>query len=242
MSVCAIDPLDLFLLDTLHTNTDCRSESTHTLTLYECRKSNQKDSTTKDSSTNTNTKTKANGGLVRHIPQVASSLFFQHNEALSPPYHVLVDTNFINFSIQNKLELVQAMMDCLYAKCIPCITDCVMAELEKLGVKYRIALRFEFQHLKKRYNVSKTINRVARDPRFERLPCSHKGTYADDCLVNRILQHRCYIVATCDRDLKRRIRKVPGVPIMYIAGRKYAIERLPEVCILCIHMYLYYLT
>ncbi|KAJ3364609.1 hypothetical protein HDU91_002497 [Kappamyces sp. JEL0680] len=152
--------------------------------------------------------------VVRHIPQVASSLFFQHNEALVPPYQVIVDTNFINFSIQNKLEMVKAMMDCLYAKCIPCITDCVMAELEKMGEKYRIALR------------------VARDPRFERLPCSHKGTYADDCIVNRIMQHRCYIVATCDRDLKRRIRKVPGVPIMYISSRKYAIERLPEAPLL----------
>jgi hypothetical protein len=27
------------------------------------------------------------------------------------------------------------MMDCLYAKCTPCITDCVMGELEKLGGK-----------------------------------------------------------------------------------------------------------
>ena len=72
---------------------------------------------------------------------------------------------------------------------------------------------------------------MARDPRFERLPCSHKGTYADDCIVQRVMQHRCYIVATCDRDLKRRIRKVPGVPIMYLAGRKYAIERLPEVSV-----------
>ncbi|CAI2177580.1 19777_t:CDS:2 [Funneliformis geosporum] len=144
---------------------------------------------------------------IHNVPQVASSLFFRHNTALGPPYQILVDTNFINFSIQNKLELVQAMMDCLYAKCIPCITDCVMAELEKLGPKYRIALR------------------VARDPRFERLPCTHKGTYADDCLVQR---HKCYIVATCDRDLKRRIRKIPGIPIMYISNRKYTIERLPE--------------
>ncbi|KAF7721183.1 rRNA-processing protein fcf1 [Apophysomyces ossiformis] len=149
--------------------------------------------------------------VARHMPQVASSMFFQYNSALGPPYHVLVDTNFINFSIQNKLELVKSMMDCLYAKSIPCITDCVMAELEKLGPKYRIALK------------------IARDPRFERLPCSHKGTYADDCLVNRIMQHKCYIVATCDRDLKRRIRKVPGIPIMYISGRKYVIERLPEL-------------
>ena len=49
--------------------------------------------------------------------QVASSLFLQHNTALVPPYRVLIDTNFINFSLQNKLELVSGMMDCLYAKC-----------------------------------------------------------------------------------------------------------------------------
>ena len=69
---------------------------------------------------------------------------------------------------------------------------------------------------------------VAKDPRFERLTCAHKGTYADDCLVNRVTEHRCYIVGTCDKDLKRRLRKVPGVPIMYITQHKYSIERMPE--------------
>lgn len=121
-------------------------------------------------------------------PQAPSSLFFQYNTALSPPYSVLVDTNFISHTIQHKLEIIPTMMDCLYAKCIPIITDCVLAELEKLGQKYRLALR------------------VAKDPRFERIKCDHKGTYADDCLVDRVIKHRVYIVATNDRDLKRRIR------------------------------------
>ncbi|XP_040831217.1 rRNA-processing protein FCF1 homolog isoform X2 [Ochotona curzoniae] len=76
----------------------------------------------------------------REVPQHPSCLFFQYNTQLGPPYHILVDTNFINFSIKAKLDLVQSMMDCLYAKCIPCITDCVMAEIEKLGQKYRVAL------------------------------------------------------------------------------------------------------
>ncbi|KAK2463139.1 hypothetical protein APHAL10511_004794 [Amanita phalloides] len=147
---------------------------------------------------------------VRRVPQVASSLFLAHNTALVPPYRVLIDTNFINFSLQNKLELISGMMDCLYAKCIPCVTDCVMAELEKLGHRYRVALR------------------VARDPRFERLKCTHIGTYADDCLVQRVTSHKCYIVATCDRELRRRIRQIPGVPLMYIVKRRYAIERLPD--------------
>ncbi|XP_035772612.1 rRNA-processing protein FCF1 homolog [Anopheles albimanus] len=142
--------------------------------------------------------------------QVSSAMFFQYNTQLGPPYHILVDTNFVNFSIKNKLDIIKTMMDCLYAKCTPYITDCVQAELEKLGPKYKLALR------------------IIKDPRFERLPCMHRGTYADDCLVQRVTQHKCYIVATNDKDLKRRIRKIPGVPIMNVALNRYVIERMPD--------------
>jgi len=74
-------------------------------------------------------------------PQSSSALFFQYNTQLGPPFHILVDTNFINFSIKNKLDVLQSMMDCLYAKCVPYVTDCVYGELEKLGAKYRLALK-----------------------------------------------------------------------------------------------------
>lgn len=154
--------------------------------------------------------TTLNGEIVRHVEQANSALYFQYNTQLGPPYQVILDTNFINFSIQNKLDPHESMLNCLYAKCIPCITDCVMAELEKLGRKYKLAMK------------------IARDPRMRRLKCTHKGTYADDCICERIQQHKCYIVATCDRDLKRRIRKVPGVPIMFIQQHKYSIERMPD--------------
>ena len=130
-----------------------------------------------------------------------------------------------------------------------------MAELEKLGPRYRVALKYFPPIMFRRhgfFNISLSFSlRVAKDPRFERLPCTHSGTYADDCLVNRVTQvslsrccffffactplmstiisqHKCYIVATCDKDLKRRIRKIPGVPIMYISSRQFSIERLPE--------------
>ncbi|XP_075722743.1 rRNA-processing protein FCF1 homolog [Rhipicephalus microplus] len=147
---------------------------------------------------------------VSEAPHYSSALFFKYNTQLGPPFRILIDTNFINFAIKNKLDVIQSMMDCLYAKCIPYVTDCVIGELEKLGSKYRVALR------------------IAKDPRFVRLPCMHRGTYADDCLVERVTQHKCYIVATCDKDLKRRIRKVPGVPIMYIYQRRFSIERMPD--------------
>lgn len=101
-------------------------------------------------------------------------------------------------------------MDTLYATVNPIITSCVMAELEKMGPKYRIALQ------------------IARDERWTRLPCDHTGTYADDCIVDRVVKQRVYCVATNDRDLKRRIRKVPGVPILSVARGKYVVERLPD--------------
>lgn len=148
--------------------------------------------------------------MVVKSPQVPSSLFFQHNTALQPPYPILVDTNFLSLTVHHKLDMLQSLMDCLYASVRPIITSCVMAELEKLGPKYRIALR------------------IARDERWERLPCDHKGTYADDCVVDRVQKNRIYIVATNDRDLKRRVRKIPGVPILSVAKGKYVIERLPD--------------
>lgn len=65
------------------------------------------------------------------------------------------DTDLIRHGTRH--YLYSSAMDCLLAKCHILITDCVMAELEKLGTKYRVALR------------------IAKDPRFERVPCHHKG-------------------------------------------------------------------
>ncbi|KAF4547322.1 putative rRNA-processing protein FCF1 [Elsinoe fawcettii] len=170
-----------------------------------------RDARLKKNQAKTETKaTKKDDNLIREIPQAPSSMFFQHNAALQPPYQILVDTNFLSLTVHHKLELQKTLMDLLYASVRPIITSCVLAELEKLGPKYRIALR------------------IARDERWERLECDHKGTYADDCIVDRVYKNRIYLVGTNDRDLKRRLRKIPGVPIISVAKGKYVVERLPD--------------
>lgn len=148
--------------------------------------------------------------LPKNIPKTPSYMYFKHNKSLRPPYNVLIDTNFFSFALKQKIDIVKGIMDCLCAGCIVCVTDCVIAELEKLGRKHKMALS------------------AARDPSFERLKCTHKGIYADDCLVERVQMHRCYIVATCDRDLKKRLRQIDGVPIMYVAYYRFKVEQLPE--------------
>uniref|UniRef100_A0A8C6INB1 Uncharacterized protein n=1 Tax=Mus spicilegus TaxID=10103 RepID=A0A8C6INB1_MUSSI len=95
------------------------------------------------------------------------------------------------------------MTDCLYSKCIHCITDCVMTKTEKLGQKYHEALR------------------ISRDPQFDRYPCTHKGTYAVDLLTqSSSAQVYCYIVTTVGWDLKQRILKFLLIPIMWISNQR----------------------
>lgn len=124
------------------------------------------------------------------------------------PTHLELTTS-ITFSLHHPPNH-HLHQDALFATVTPTITSCVMAELEKLGPKYRLALQ------------------IARDERWQRLECSHKGVYADDCIVDRVVKQRIWLVATNDRDLKRRIRKVPGVPIVSVARGKYVVERLPD--------------
>ena len=76
---------------------------------------------------------------IREVEQQHSSLFFSYNTNLVPPFRVILDTNFINSSLQNKCDIFKCLMDLLLAKCIPCVTDCIIAELEKMGSKYEFS-------------------------------------------------------------------------------------------------------
>uniref|UniRef100_A0A2P2HYA3 rRNA-processing protein FCF1 homolog n=2 Tax=Hirondellea gigas TaxID=1518452 RepID=A0A2P2HYA3_9CRUS len=145
---------------------------------------------------------------INEAPQTSSALFFNYNTQLGPPYLIILDTNFVNFAIKVKVDIIDGMMDCMYAKCIPYLTDCVRGELETMGERYRLALK------------------IIKDPRIKSLACTHKGIYADDCIVARVKQSKCYIVATCDKLLKRRIRKIVGVPIMTVGQHKFVVERM----------------
>lgn len=150
------------------------------------------------------------GNFIKSKPDHFSELFFHHNKALGPPYHVICDTNFFYYARRAKKDIFREMTRILLAKCYIYVTDCIVAEAEKLGRKYKSMLR------------------SMKDPRIRRLTCQHKGTYADDCICQRVENNRIYIIATCDRDLKKRIRKIPGVPIVFIQAFRFNVERLPE--------------
>ena len=72
------------------------------------------------------------------------------------------------------------MMDCLYAECTPCITDCVLAELEKLGQKYRVALK---------------VAKVRSTPSFVMTACKHhtQHTHIFESPQSRRLRHALHM-------------------------------------------------
>lgn len=135
--------------------------------------------------------------------------YFEINHSLNPPYNVILDTNFINMSLRRKLDIERELIKCLSSRVTMCITECVIAELEKLGKVHILALK------------------VVKGPKFKRLSCDHKGTYADSCFIERVKVHPCFIIATCDKELKQKLRKVPGVPILAVHGMRYEVEALP---------------
>lgn len=52
------------------------------------------------------------GEVVREVPQMPSHMFFQSNQALVPPYNVLVDTNFcMSRTLPDSLPLTRSMVE-----------------------------------------------------------------------------------------------------------------------------------
>lgn len=67
-------------------------------------------------------------------PQVSSALYFKHNTALGPPYRVLVDTNFINFSIQNKVSDANVLV---FIILVFSMLDAGLPSVGRSGMKFR---------------------------------------------------------------------------------------------------------
>ena len=66
------------------------------------------------------------------------------NVQLKPPYNILIDTNFVKFAQQERLEIEREAMTALCGTVKLFVTDCVFAELELLKEKAKLALEYLF--------------------------------------------------------------------------------------------------
>mmetsp|Transcript_18749 Transcript_18749/g.29267 ORF Transcript_18749/g.29267 Transcript_18749/m.29267 type:complete len:135 (+) Transcript_18749:1023-1427(+) len=127
------------------------------------------------------------------------------------PFYILIDTNFVYFSIKNKLDLLNSFLDCFCSRFVICTTECVLKELENLGQKFKVALK------------------ILKGDFVQIISCFHspKIKYADDCLLFNSINNKFFIIATCDKKLQKRIRKFTNSRIIFIQARKFKLW--PEV-------------
>ena len=60
-----------------------------------------------------------------------------------------------------------------------------------------------------------------------KLGCLHPSSivYADDCILNFIKNKNFFTVATCDKDLMRRVAKISETPVISIRKKKFNLIR-----------------
>lgn len=85
-----------------------------------------------------------------------------------------------------------------------------MDGIEKLGQKDQVSLR------------------TAKDPRPEGFPNIHKGSYEDGYLAQSSPRQMVH-TASVDPDLKKKMLKIPAVPVMCVSDQGYTNEPVQMV-------------
>ncbi|XP_015610300.1 rRNA-processing protein UTP23 homolog [Cephus cinctus] len=146
--------------------------------------------------------------ISRHKKVQKNLAFYVNNFKFRQPYQVLIDGTFSFAALQNKFNIQDQLPKYLQAETKLLSTQCVILETEKLGSKV-----FGAMLIVKQFAVHKCGH--------EKQPVS-----GSKCLLSMLGKENPsrYIIATQDRDLQEHVRKVPGVPLIYLHGKAPTLE------------------
>ncbi|KAK4047889.1 hypothetical protein OIO90_006050 [Microbotryomycetes sp. JL221] len=123
------------------------------------------------------------------------------------PYQLLADAAFIEACVQQKLDIDARLRDVLQGSVKPMITQCSMQALYDKG-----------QQAQQVTNAAKL---------FERRKCNHlKSRPEHECLTAMAGKDNSnrYIIATQSLDLRKQLRAVAGLPLVYISRSVMLLE------------------
>lgn len=139
--------------------------------------------------------------------------FYRLHFGVHEPYHVIVDGTFITHALQQKIHIKEQLPKVLEGRATPMVTGCVMAELRKLG--------------------DRAMGAAIIAKGFYRLKCGHDDAPlgAAQCVAQQIGEsnERRFLVATQDPILSKRLRSVPGVPLLRLHGQVPQLEEPSDV-------------
>lgn len=139
--------------------------------------------------------------------------FYINNFNFRQPYQLLIDGTFCVAALNNKINIADNMPRYLQGELKLLTTPCAIVEMEKLGPKVFGALK-----ILKNFALHK---------------CCHdkRPVPAVDCLLSMVKNYneKHYVVATQDRDLQGKIRRLPGVPLLYLHQKAPVLDPPTEV-------------
>lgn len=126
--------------------------------------------------------------------------FYKYNFNFREPFQILLDGTFCQAALRNKIQIKEQMPKYFMGEVQLCTTNCAMKELESLG--------------KDLYGAKIILQR------FQVRNCKHfkNPVPASECLLSMLEEtnpHH-YFVATQDHDVTAGLKKIPGVPLLYI--------------------------
>lgn len=140
-------------------------------------------------------------------------LVYNHTFKFREPYQVLVDDQLVLDTFNSSFDLAKGLKRTLQAEVKPMITQCCMQALYETNNQ----------------------GAIESAKQYERRRCNHNPKEPEtpsDCLnsvvnINGKNKHR-YVVATQDIEIRRQLRRVPGVPLIYMNRAVMVMEPLSD--------------
>uniref|UniRef100_A0A9L0IYL9 rRNA-processing protein UTP23 homolog n=1 Tax=Equus asinus TaxID=9793 RepID=A0A9L0IYL9_EQUAS len=137
--------------------------------------------------------------------------FFRNNFGVREPYQILLDGTFCQAALRGRIQLREQLPRYLMGETQLCTTRCVLKELETLG--------------KDLYGAKL----IAQKCQIRN--CSHlkNGVSGSECLLSMVEEgnpHHYFVASqVIDQNLSMKVKKKPGVPLMFIIQNTIVLDK-----------------
>lgn len=134
--------------------------------------------------------------------------FYRYVFKFNPPFKIIIDGNFISISLKKKFDIKTSLEKFLNEKVRLIIPSCIFKELQLIEDKIPGILKLISQ-----YKIEE---------------CNHNQIDPITCIRNYIGKKNRdkYFVATQDDFLRKQLRKIPGVPLIFFDQNMLLIDKL----------------
>lgn len=135
--------------------------------------------------------------------------FFRNNFGVREPYQILLDGTFCQAVLRGRIQLRDQLPRYLMGETQLCTTRCVLKELETLG--------------KELYGAKL----IAQKCQVRNCPHFKSPVSGSECLLSMVDEgnpHH-YFVATQDRNLSVKVKRAPGIPLMFIIQNTIVLDK-----------------